>query len=178
MKTTGRIFALVAALTLPMAPPLQAQSPEPAQSDAALMKVLIEELRALRLALQQNALLDLRSRLLVDRARMQSQIVSELQREVEQRTLNRSMMMEEEPFEPMIGQLEEQMRTATDPDERKRIEMELEGMSKRREMFTQHQTRMREHEQQMELRLVEERRKLDEIQRDIMTLEAEMSRVP
>lgn len=178
MKLLNALPALLVTAALSVPAPASAQAVAPEESEAALMKVLIEELRALRTTLKQNALLDLRSRLLVDRARLQSQLVGELQREMEQRTMNRSMMIEEEPFEPMIDQFEEQLRVTTDSAERQRIEAELESMKKRREMFARHQERMREHEQRMELRLIEERRKLDEIQRDLSSLEAEMTRLP
>lgn len=176
-RLTMFLLATTAALPLLTAAPASAQSP-PDTSEAALMRILIEELRALRLTLQQNALLDLRSRLLIDRARIQSQLVGELQREVEQRTMNRSMMIDEEPFEPMFEQLDEQLRVTSDAAERRRIEAEIDAMKKRREIFGRHQERMLEHEQQMELRLAEERRRLDEIQRDLMNLEASMTRPP
>lgn len=180
----NRIVLLVAVLAFSVSlAHAQAEAPAVAHasqpsSDAQLMRVLIEEIRALREAIQQNAALDLRSRVLVDRARMQSEIVRELQREVEQRAMNRASMMEEEPFEPMMTQLTEQLRTETDQDKRGQIEIELDMMKKRREMYSRHQEMMREQERQMETRLVLEQRKLDEIQRDIMALEAQLTRLP
>lgn len=155
-----------------VAPELHAQS----DSDQ-VMRALLEEMRALRLTLQKSAAYDLRANVLIERARLQGEIVRELQREVDSRNMSRSMQVEEEPMDAMVEQLNARLRTETDSEQREQIENELRMMQRRREMYARHQEQMRLYEQQMEVRLAEEKDKLADIERDIMTLEAEMSRM-
>lgn len=162
-------FAL---LTLAGATPVQAQD-----DSTQLMRALLEEMRALRLTLQKSAAFDLRARVLIERSRLQEQTVRELQREVDARNMGRSMAMEDEPMETMIEQLNSRLRLETDPAQRQQIENEIQMMNRRREMYARHQEQMRVQEQQMESRLADEKNRLADIERDIMALEAEMSRL-
>lgn len=171
MKSTRLITGIVVSAVMLSVSPLQAQT------EPELMRALLEEIRALRLTLQKSAALDLRAKVLIERARLQEQTVRELQREVDQRNMSRSIEIEDEPMETMVEQLNNRLRTETDAEQRRQIENELQMMQQRREMYTRHQERMRAYEQQMEARLGEEKNKLADIEREIMALEAEMSRM-
>lgn len=140
-----------------------------------LLRSLIEEIRALRLTMQRSAGYDLRARVLLDRARLQQEIVRELEKDLNQRALNRGAMMDEQPMEQMVEQFTEQLRTETDPERRREIEHQMQMMRRQQQMHARHLERMRLQEQQMENRLAEEKAKLDEIQRALMALEAELS---
>lgn len=160
-----------AALVLILGGTASAQEPSALQGDA-LLRALLTEMQILRVTLQHNAATELRARVLLERLRIQQDVVRELQREVGQRQLEEEFRldrMEMEPFEQELENLEIRMRDATDPATKRQLEQELAGISKRREMFQRQREHMQVRFQRQEQRLAEESARLrgieDELQR-------------
>ncbi|MBW3564436.1 MAG: hypothetical protein KY459_06895 [Acidobacteria bacterium] len=135
-----------------------------AAQDDELTRVLIQEIRLLREELQSIAASNLRSELLLERVRMQSTIVQNLSRELEdRRNQRRYQAMEEESFnyqEQFEEEMQARLRTVTDPNERRQIEREIEMFQTRIEI----QARQRLEE---EARTIELQQRLDQAQANL-----------
>ena len=150
-----------------------AQTAEPAGD--ALVRALLQELRALRVTMQKNSAYELRGRLLIDRARLHQETIRELSREVE----SGADFMRNEPVEvsyDMETSIEARTAGIVNPEERKRmIEQQKEAMERRREMEQRHREQMRMRFQRMENRLAEEREKLRAIEEELAEIQRELT---
>jgi len=144
----------------------------------ALLRALLEELRLLRTTIQRNAGLEIRSRVLLERARMHQEIVRDLQREVDQRSMETEFRMEMEPFEEMLANAEERLRDATDAESRRQIEQEIAGLRKRREITMRHRQSLEARHRRMEERLAEETDRLRGIEDELRRLEQAIAAEP
>lgn len=167
-----KVFA--AMILLGLTSPLAAQTDE--QTNEKLLRALLEEMRTLRLTMHKTAAFQLRANVLLERMKLQQQNVRELQQQTDQWNLERSSMMEREPFDDMISEVEERFRVETDPERKKQIERELEAHKRRKEMEGRHREQMQVRFQRMEARLSEENAKLRAIEEELARLEAEMSK--
>ena len=164
---TKRILFVVAAVFGATA--LMAQTTELAGEE--LLRALLSEMKSLRTTIQKNAAYEVRANVLLERLRLQQQIVQELQREVDSRNLEASFRMTEEPAEVYEADLEARLRVETDPNQRRMLERELTGMSRRKEDAKRHREAMLVHAQRQERRLVEERDKLAAIEKELEKLQ-------
>jgi hypothetical protein len=169
MRTT-----IVALLALALSAPLLAQTaPEPAGD--ALLRVLVEEIRALRTSLQKTSAYELRGRLLVDRARLHQENIRELTREVE--GMSEAMRSSENVDFAFDAETEMAARTSTmtNPDDRRRLEEQMKAqMEKRREMHARYLEQNRLRLQRLESRLMEERDKLAAIEGELADIQREL----
>ena len=145
-----------------------------------LMRALIDEIRMLRVSLQKNSAYEIRSRLLIDRARLQQETIRELSREVEgSADYFRNM---EEPGRDMDMTTEMTMvapATAVPmsaEDQRRMQEQQKEAMERRRTMEARHREQMRVRYQRMEQRLQEERDKLRAIEDELAEIQRELTK--
>lgn len=162
------------AIGLAVAAPLTAQSNQAAEQQ--VLAALLEEMRALRATLQKTAAYQVRAQLLLERMKLQQQSVRELQQQQEQWNLDRGMTLEHEPFEEMVGEMEERLRTESDSQRKMQIERELKGLERRREMEARHREQLQVRFQRLETRLAEENAKLRAIEEELTRLEAELTR--
>ena len=142
----------------------------------ALIRALIDEIRALRVSQQKNAAYELRGRLLIDRAKLHQETIRELAREVENNT---DFMRSAEPVDvtfEMEAEMESRTAGITNPEERRRmIERQKEAMEKRKEMEMRHREQMRMRFQRMENRLAEERDKLKAVEDELAEIQRELA---
>jgi flavin-dependent dehydrogenase len=139
-----------------------------------LLRALLAEMRALRQTIQQNGSNELRGRFLLERTRVQAELVRELQRDVEQRTMSTSVM-EDDGMEQYIEDLEERLRDAP-PEQKRQLERERDQLRRRREMQKRQVEEARLRQQRIEQRLAEEREKLETLEAEIATLQREMTK--
>jgi hypothetical protein len=146
-----------------------------------LMRALIDEIRMLRVSLQKNSAYEIRSRLLIDRARLQQETIREISREVEgSAEYFRNM---EEPGRDMDMTTEMTMAAApatavpmSAEDQRRMQEQQKEAMERRRAMEARHREQMRVRYQRMEQRLQEERDKLRAIEDELAEIQRELTK--
>lgn len=141
----------------------------------ALFRALLEEMRLLRTTIQKNAAADIRARTMLERLRLQQEMVRELQREVEGRQTAEEYRTEYEPFEEMIAQTEARLKEAPDAPSRQQIERELTAIKRRREMEQRNRQRMEVRFRRQEQRLEEETARLRAIEEDLRRLEQQLA---
>jgi hypothetical protein len=141
----------------------------------ALIRALIDEIRAFRVSQQKSAAYELRGRLLIDRAKLHQETIRELAREVE----NSTDFMRPEPVDvtyEMEAEMESRAVGITNPEERRRmIERQKAAMEKRKEMEMRHREQMRMRFQRMENRLAEEREKLKAVEDELAEIQRELA---
>lgn len=147
--------------------PLAAQPVESIAGDA-LLRALIQEIRALRVAIQRDVTAELRANILIERERRAAERVDQLAQQVEQNFPDERFMMED--FDMHVEQLRSRLRTETDPEQRRQIEMELSMIDRRREMSELHREQMRMRKIETERRLEEERARLQTLRGEIDSL--------
>ncbi|MBK5259370.1 MAG: hypothetical protein JJE51_07235 [Thermoanaerobaculia bacterium] len=174
---TRKAISLFVAIVLAGATIGSAQTTSELAGDQVL-RALLDEIRALRLTIQRNAAADIRGRFLIERARMQQEVIREIAREVEAYNESNRMSSEIEPFEEMEKEMEARVTAATDPERKKMLALEKERMGKRREMQARQQEQMRQRQQRMENRLAEERDKLRVIEEELAQLQRELTTPP
>ncbi|HET7711589.1 MAG TPA: hypothetical protein VFL80_06630, partial [Thermoanaerobaculia bacterium] len=113
-----------------------------ALSGEPLLRALLEEMRAIRLAMQTSSAQELRGRLLIERIKMQQEVVRELSREIEQ-TPNAAISAETDHFAEMEEDIERRVRAETEPERKRMIEREKERIKRRREMEVIHREQAR-----------------------------------
>ncbi|HEX7704976.1 MAG TPA: hypothetical protein VF701_00810 [Thermoanaerobaculia bacterium] len=178
-RSRNAIVIAVIMLSL-LATSLTAQPSTTASGDVVLQS-LLEEIRALRVALQRNSAYELRGRLLIDRARLQQEVIRELSREVEGAG-DYMRPVEVEPawdIETMMTEanLEGRVAAIPNPEERRKMmEREKLMMEKRREMEARHREQMRLRHQRLEQRLHEETAKLRQIEDELAQIQTELTR--
>lgn len=154
-----RLRSMIIAVAIATTPAVTA-----AAQDDELTRILIQEIRLLREEMQSIAASNLRSELLLERVRMQSTIVQNLSRELEdRRNQRRYQAMEAESFnyqEQFEEEMKARLRTVTDPNERRQIEREIEMFQTRIEI----QARQRLEE---EARTIELQQRLDQAQANL-----------
>jgi hypothetical protein len=141
-----------------------------------LLRALLEEMRALRTTIQKNSASDLRGRFLLERARMQNEVVRDLQRELEQRSMNTPQPGDEAMIDDATEAFEQRIRNETNVEQRRQLERERDQMQRRRDMQKRYMEEARLRQQRLEGRLSEERQKLDAIEKEILVLSAEMTK--
>lgn len=141
-----------------------------------LLRALLEEMRALRMTIQKNSSSELRGQFLLERARMQNEVVRELQRELEQRAVNTPMMGDEAMVEEAAESYEQRIRNETNVEQRRQLERERDQMARRREMQKRYIEEARIRQQRLEARVAEEREKLEALEKEILVLTNEMSK--
>ena len=144
---------------------------QPATTDEVL-RALLAEVRALRVTLQQSTAFQLRGQLLLERLRLQQQVVRELSRETDQR----NTMMEETQLNAYAEDIEERLRSETNPETRRDLERERDQLKRRIEMQKKMIEEMKQRQQRQEARLIEERQRLEAIEAEIAALQKEMTR--
>lgn len=164
---TKRIAAVAILLA---AVPALAQNPP--QTTDEVLRALLAEVRALRMTLQQNGALQLRGQLLVERLRLQQQVVRDLSRESDAR----NTMMEESQMNAYLEDIEERLRSETNPESRRELERERDQIKRRIEMQKKMVEEMKQRQQRQEARLIEERQRLEAIEAEIAALQKEMTR--
>lgn len=164
-----KILAVVALVTLGGVASGLAQSSGQLAGEE-LLRALLEELRALRTTIQRNSAVEIRGQLLIERARMQNEIVRELSRELEQRQMTGPMSEDESIIDEAMESFEDRIRTETDSEKRRQLEREREQMKRRREMQKRFIEEARLRQQRLESRLAEERDKLQELEAEITAL--------
>lgn len=168
--------SLTASLFLVVASPVLAQTADP-RGDA-LLRALLDEIRLLRTTIQKNAAADIRARTMLERLRLQQEMVRDLSREVENRQNSDEFRMEFEPFEEMIQQTEARLKEATEPAAKQQIERELQGLKRRKEMEQRNRQRMEVRFRRQEQRLEEETARLRAIEDDLRRLEQQLAPEP
>lgn len=166
---TKKILAIVALVTLGGVASGLAQSSGQLAGEE-LLRALLEELRALRTTIQRNSAAEIRGQLLIERARMQNEIVRDLSRELEQRQMTGPMSDDEAIVDEAMESFEDRIRTETDSEKRRQLEREREQMKRRREMQKRYIEEARLRQQRLESRLAEERDKLQELEKEINSL--------
>ena len=166
---TKKILAIVALVTLGGVAQGLAQSSGQLAGEE-LLRALLEELRALRTTIQRNSAAEIRGQLLIERARMQNEIVRDLSRELEQRQMTGPMSDDEAIVDEAMESFEDRIRTETDSEKRRQLEREREQMKRRREMQKRYIEEARLRQQRLESRLAEERDKLQELEKEINSL--------
>ena len=169
-------LTLAASLLVLIASPLAAQSSDP-RGDA-LLRALLEEMRLLRTTIQKNAAADIRARTMLERLRLQQDMVRDLSREVENRQSSDEFRMDFEPFEEMIQQTEARLKEAPDAAAKQQIERELQGLKRRKEMEQRNRQRMEVRFRRQEQRLEEETGRLRAIEEDLRRLEQQLAPPP
>jgi hypothetical protein len=155
--------------------------PSAATAGDVVLQSLLEEIRALRVALQRNSAYELRGRLLIDRARLQQEVIRELSREIEAAG-DYMRPVEVEPawdIETTMTEanLEGRVAAIPNPEERRKMmEREKLMMGRRREMEARHREQMRLRYQRLEQRLQEETAKLRQIEDELAQIQAELTR--
>ena len=167
-------LAVLVAVTLG-ATSLFAQSTANLTGDA-LIRALIDEIRALRVSQQKSSAYELRGRLLIERARLHQETIRELAREVEN---SNDFMRSAEPVDvtnEMEAELESRTAGITNPEERRRmIERQKEAIERRKEMEMRHREQMRMRFQRMENRLAEERDKLKAVEDELAEIQRDLA---
>ncbi|HEY0143596.1 MAG TPA: hypothetical protein VGF48_22085 [Thermoanaerobaculia bacterium] len=166
---TKKILAIVALVTLGGVASGLAQSSGQLAGEE-LLRALLEELRALRTTIQRNSAVEIRGQLLIERARMQNEIVRDLSRELEQRQMTGPMSDDEAIVDEAMESFEDRIRTETDSEKRRQLEREREQMKRRREMQKRYIEEARLRQQRLETRLSEERDKLQDLEKEINSL--------
>lgn len=151
-----------------------AATPVPAhETDRSVEEILVDEIRLLREDLRKMATANLQASLLLERVRIQSELVGNLARQVEDRERDRMYQdMEREAgwANDYESQLRERLESATGQT-RTELERELQNIRRRVEM--EERRRMQEETRFIELqrRLDEERARLDELFEEISALQ-------
>lgn len=163
---------LILASALPFTLPVSAHD----NGDSNVNEALLEEIRMLRRDLQRVMTSHLRASLLIERVRIESELVRELSRELDQRRTNRRYQDMEEQLgwaEQHEEDLERRLTLATG-DERLQIERELEMLERRVKM--EERRRLEEQDLTMELQqnLDEATARLDQLFEEIASLEREL----
>lgn len=139
-------------------------------TDEALLRALVEEIRALRQTLEKSQLFELRASIMLDQMQVRQSSIDKLrQRLSELRQQSSYDGMEE--FEFYVEEVRNRLRTETDPEQRRQIEREMEMVEKRREIQAKRQAELNEQIQQLELRLREEEDKLTSLEGDLDRLQ-------
>ncbi|HEX6158945.1 MAG TPA: hypothetical protein VF111_02185 [Thermoanaerobaculia bacterium] len=170
---TKKILAVVALVLLGGVASGLAQSSGQVAGQLAgeeLLRALLEELRALRATIQKNSSAEIRGQLLIERARMQNEIVRDLSRELEQRQMSGPMAEDEAIVDDAMDAFDDRIRMETDNEKRRQLEQEREQMKRRREMQKRYIEEARVRQQRLELRLAEERDKLAGLEAEITAL--------
>ena len=142
-----------------------------------LLRVLIEEIRTLRLSLQKSSAYEIRGRLLLDRARLQQETIRDLQREVD--AYAESLRNSETESETMYD-IETTMVAAAVPgpasaeDQRRMAQQQKEVMERRKQIEARHREQMRVRYQRMETRLNDERDKLRAIEDELAEMQKDL----
>ena len=145
----------------------------------ALLQALLAEMRALRTTLQRNSAYDIRARLLLDRAKMYSDTIRELSRELENssdftRPVEVDTTMETEST-IVEANIEARAAAITDPDQRKKmLEREKAMLERRKEMEMRSLEQLRLRFQRMENRLAEEKEKLRLVEEELAQIQREL----
>lgn len=164
---------IVTAAVLLLATSAFAQTtPAQPQSTDEVLRALLAEVRALRVAIQQTSAHQLRGQLLLERLRIQQQTVRELSRETDQR----NTMMEEAQLNTYLEDLEERLRAETNPELRRDLERERDQLKRRVELQKKMVEDMKVRQQRQEARLIEERQRLEAIEAELAALQKEMTR--
>ena len=139
------------------------------------MQALLNEVRQLRLAIQQSNLSIYRTQVIVERMRMQQQHVDRL-RETRERIAN--WKRGEGEWQAEIKMFERRINRATDPNERSNLEEQQERTKSRVAAYALENTRMLEQESQLAGQLNIEQAKLADFNDQLDTLQRELEMQP
>jgi hypothetical protein len=173
--STKKVLSIAAAVILVGITSGVAQTTSQVAGDE-LLRALLEEMRLLRTTIQKNSSADLRGRFLLERTRMQNEVVRELQRELEQRSMNTPMAGDEAMIDEATDNYEQRIRNESNVEQRRQLERERDQMVRRREMQKRYIEEARIRQQRLEARVAEEREKLDALEKEIQVLANEMSK--
>ena len=178
MNNKRRVLAAAAILSIVFGATLLAQTAPQATGDA-LVRVLVDEIRALRASLQKNSAFELRGRLLIDRARIHQETIRELSRELEGMSeAVRSADMNDIAFD-VATETDARTAAVTNPEEKRRIEEQMKvQMERRKEMHARYVEQNRMRLQRLENRLADERDKLEAIERELAEIQRELTGAP
>ena len=158
-----------------LAAPLVAQ-PVESLAGEELLRALVREIRLLRVAMQGNASAELRAQLLLQREARAAARVDQLAQQIQHGFPDEASMVDE--FEMHGEQMRAQLRSETDPDRRREIELQLSMMERRREMTARHRETERIRRSEVERQLDAERARLETLRNDLDTLMRELAQTP
>jgi len=173
------LFGLVSVFAQsPVQSTVQSTVPSTVLTGEPLLRALLEEMRAIRTMMQTSSAQELRGRLLIERIKMQQEVVRDLARDIEQSTPAMPPVTEIDPYSDMEEDIDRRVRAETEPERKRIVEREKERLKRRRDMETYHREQSRLRIQRMENRLVEEREKLRILEDELTRLLREMSGNP
>lgn len=135
----------------------------------ALLRSLLEEIRALRQTLEKSQLFELRASIMLDQMQVRQNSIDKLRQRLSELRQQHSYDGSEE-FEFYVDEVKQRLDRETDPTQRQQIERELEMIEKRREIQARRNSEVQQQIQQLELRLLEEEDKM-------VALESELDRL-
>ena len=170
-----KAFAVILVSISIAAAPLVAQ-PVESLSGEELLRALVREIRLLRVAMQGNASAELRAQLLLQREARAAARVDQLAQQIQHGFPDETSMIDE--FEIHADQLRGQLRTETDPDRRREVELQLSMMERRREMSARHREAERLRRSEVERQLDAERARLQTLRNDLDALMQDLAENP
>jgi len=149
--------------------------------DAQTVRVLLNEVHQLRLAIQQSQISGYHTQVVIERMRSQQQIVERLNerlRNTREEILRWKMYfpLQQIEIQNQLKVLETNVREAVDANSRQRSEGEIEITKQRLGLLTQEETFLRERESQLTTQLQIEQAKLSELNDQLDTVQRELEK--
>jgi len=149
--------------------------------DAQTVRVLLNEVHQLRLAIQQSQLSGHHTQVVIERMRSQQQIVERLNerlRNTREEILRWKMYfpLQQTEMQNQLKILETSVRESVEPNSRQRYEGEIEITKQRLGLLTQEETLLRERESQLTTQLQIEQAKLSELNDQLDSVQRELEK--
>lgn len=147
-----------------------AQTSSSANDHDALLRTLIEEIRALRQTLEKSRIYELRASIMLDQMQARQSSIDKLR----QRIIDLRQQISYDNAEELdyyAEEVKQRLNRETDPAQREQIERELEMVEKRRELQDKRRTEIQQQVQQLEIRLREEEGKMLDLEGDLDRLQ-------
>ena len=149
--------------------------------DAQTVRVLLNEVHQLRLAIQQSQLSGYHTQVVIERMRSQQQIVERLNerlRNTREEILRWKMYfpLQQTEMQNQLKILETSVRESVEPNSRQRYEGEIEITKQRLGLLTQEEPLLRERESQLTTQLQIEQAKLSELNDQLDAVQRELEK--
>ena len=148
-------------------------------NDNAIIRVLLDEVHLLRLALEQKNTTSSRLQVLVERVRLQQEMVSRQIKDLDEvRNKLVELKISQLRTTDAIKELEAQFRSESFPIRRAELDKQIKALKAEQEPFQQRQQRLQEQETQMASQLQIEQAKLRDLNDRLDALEQEFDPLP
>jgi chromosome segregation ATPase len=151
-----------------------------ARAEAQLLKALLDEVRALRLAVQSSSLSQHRAQILIERIGRQQDRIEGLSADLEQLRAEMQELANTNRYDEELREMEEAINATTDPQARaaqiQAYESLKRSLVRQRQADQQELQRQQERERALDVKLRMEQARLAEMQEQLEAVERELDR--